>query len=319
MPKFWDFLVKRYPFVHFLNQWLITFTLPGLDGIPVYKITRFFIQEIRANSLSIRSRAIAFSFFLSLFPAILFLISIIPFALMLFNAQNIDTYILKLINNVSPSPQVYEFLASFIEPLLKDLVHNTRASLLTTTLLLTIFLTSNGVVAMMSSFDKSYDNYHKRNTLQTRLVALKITFLIMIMFLISLLAVIIGGDVLDYLLKTLNIDNTITNILFTVLGYLGIILLFFLSISLIYYYGPATKKKYRFISPGATVATLLSILASVGFSYYVQHFVRLNALFGSIGTIMILLIWLNVNAFVLLIGYEINVAVYYHKNKKNEL
>ncbi|HEY0262246.1 MAG TPA: YihY/virulence factor BrkB family protein, partial [Chitinophagales bacterium] len=262
MLNFWEFMVERYPLFRLLNQWLLTFTLPGLDGIPVYKITRFFVREIRANSLTLRARAVAYSFFLSLFPAILFLITVIPYVLLFFNVHNADTYILKMISDVSPGQQVYEFLASFIQPLLVDLVHNTRPSLLTTTFVLTIFLTSNGVMAMMSSFDKSYDHYEKRNALQARFVALKITLLIMLLFLVSFVIVVLGNHILDFVLQLLHIRSRFTNILFGVLSYLIIVILFFLTLSLIYYYGPATKKKYRFISPGATVATVLSILAS---------------------------------------------------------
>jgi membrane protein len=88
----------------------------------------------------------------------------------------------------------------------------------------------------------------------------------------------------------------------------------FWEFPLIYYYGPATKKKYRFISTGATVATALSILVSVGFSYWVSNFNKLNVIFGSIGTIMLLMIWLNLNSFVLLVGYEINASIYYNSN-----
>lgn len=316
MRNIWDYLMIRYPLLKALNKRFITFSLPGLDGVPVYRIMRFFVRETRSHSLSIRSRAIAYSFFLSLFPAIFFVFSVVPYGLLLFDVHNVDSYILKLVYDVSPSPQVYEFLTSYISPMLEDLVHNKRPSLLTTSFFLTILLTLNGVVAMMVSFDKGYDYYLKRNALQTRLVALKITFLIMLLFLVSILVVVIGGDLLDVLLQTLHINSAFANFIFSLLGYTGIVLLFFLSLSLIYYYGPATKEKYRFISPGATVATVLSILASVGFSYYVQNFVRLNNLFGSIGTVMILLIWLNVNAYVLLIGYEINVAVYHHRLRK---
>ena len=100
--------------------------------------------------------------------------------------------------------------------------------------------------------------------------------------------------------------------LFNFLRYVLILLMFFLGISLIYYYAPATKKKYKFISTGATVATVLSILVSVGFSYWVSNFNKLNVIFGSIGTIMLLMIWLNLNAFVLLIGYEINASIHYN-------
>jgi membrane protein len=95
-----------------------------------------------------------------------------------------------------------------------------------------------------------------------------------------------------------------------------IILLSLFSISLIYYYGPAVKKKYRFISTGSTLATVLSILTSVVFAYYLNHYARYSKLYGPIGTVLAILIWLNLNALVLLIGYEINVAIYYHRSIK---
>lgn len=293
-------------------------TLPGLDSVPLYRVAQFFISEIKSNSLAMRSKSIAYSFFLSLFPALVFIFTIIPYALVLINFPDLDVYILKTIKDISPSPEIFKFLKSFIEPLLTDLTRNKRPSLLTTTFLLTIFLTSNGVVAMMSSFDKTYEHYKRRNAIQTRVVALKITFLLVFLFTFSMILIVAGQDILELIFGYVNLKNGFTNFLLNFLRYSIIVLLFFFSISLIYYYGPATKKKYRFISTGATVATFLSILASVGFSYYVRHFVKLNSLFGSIGTVMILLIWMNLNAFVLLIGYEINAAIYYHKQTKNE-
>ena len=99
---------------------------------------------------------------------------------------------------------------------------------------------------------------------------------------------------------------------------MSIIMLSFLSISLIYYYGPAVKKKYRFISTGSTLATVLSILTSMVFSYYLNRYARYNKLYGSVGTVLAILIWLNLNALVLLIGYEINVAIYYHRSIKQK-
>ncbi len=160
--------------------------------------------------------------------------------------QNIDAYILKLIKDVSPSPEIFKFLKSFIQPFLSDLTQNKRPSLLTSTFILTIFLTSNGVVALMSSFDKSYDHYKKRNAIHTRIVALKITFLLVFLFIFSMALVVAGQDILELVLDYFHIQNTFTNILFNLIRYSTIILLFFFSISLIYYYGPATKKKYRF-------------------------------------------------------------------------
>lgn len=319
MKKIWQKILLENPHLEKWDKWMRVFTFPGLDGVPVYTVFTFFINEIRSNSLAVRAKSIAYSFFLSMFPALLFIFTLIPYVLILLNMQNIDAYILKLIKDISPSPEIFKFLKSFIQPFLSDLTQNKRPSLLTSTFILTIFLTSNGVVALMSSFDKSYDHYKKRNAFHTRIIALKITFLLVFLFIFSMGLVVAGQDILELVLDYFHIQNTFTNILFNLIRYSTIILLFFFSISLIYYYGPATKKKYRFISTGATVATFLSILASVGFSFYVKHFVKLNTLFGSIGTVMILMIWLNINAFVLLIGYEINAAIYYHKSNAEKM
>jgi membrane protein len=119
-------------------------------------------------------------------------------------------------------------------------------------------------MAMMSSFDKSYDHYKKRNALQGRMVALQITLLLMLLFIFSLGLVVLGQNLLSLLFTALAIKNVFTVFLLNLLRYALILLMFFLGISLIYYYGPATKKKYRFISTGATVATALSILSFGG-------------------------------------------------------
>lgn len=309
MNELWAKLAERYPFLIDVVVKLKTFTLPGFDKIPVYDVVRFFIAEIRANSLGMRSRAVAFSFFLALFPALTFVFSLIPYIPYL---NNMDVYIMKILKEVLPNNEIYAFVSSFTEPLLRDLAKHKRTGLLTGSIFLVLFLTSNGVMAMLSSFDKTYDNYKKRNALQTRLIALKITLLLILLFFFSVVLIVLGQDFLSFILKALGIKNKITQLLISLLRYVLLILMFFFALSLIYYYGPATKKKYRFISTGATVATLLSILISFGFSYWVSNFNKLNVIFGSIGTIMLLLIWLNVNSFVLLIGYEINASIHYN-------
>lgn len=292
-----------------------SFTLPGFDGIPVLDVYRFFVQEIRANSLSIRSRAVAFSFFLAFFPALTFLFSLIPYIPYF---SHLDVSVMKFLREVLPDKETYTFISSFTEPLLRDLARNKRGGLLTGSIVMVLFLTSNGVMAMMSSFDKSYDHYKKRNALQGRFVALQITFLLMLLFVFSLGLIILGQELLQWMFKALAIKSAFTVYLLNILRYVLFVLMFFFGISLIYYYGPATQKKYRFISTGATVATVLSVLVSLGFSYWVGNFNRLNVIFGSIGTIMLLMIWLNINSFVLLVGYEINASIFYNKNLRTK-
>jgi membrane protein len=317
MKTLWKNILTQYPFLLRIGVRLRNFTLPGFDGIPVFVVFRFFIAEIRANSLPTRSKAVAFSFFLAIFPALTFIFSLIPY-LPFFN--NLDVSILNLLKEILPNKETYAFIKSFIQPLLEDLAKNKRGGLLTGSGLLVLFLTSNGVMAIMSSFDKAYDHYKQRNAFQSRLIAFKITFLLFTLFFFSIILIILGQDLFALLLDKLQIFSTFTQVLLNLLRYVLIILLFFFSISLIYYYGPATKTKYKFISTGATVATVLSILISLGFSYWVSNFNKLNVIFGSIGTIMLLMIWLNINSFVLLIGYEINASIHYNSLlRKREL
>lgn len=309
MKEIWAELAERYPFLMTFMIKAKTFTLPGFDGIPLFDVYQFFIAEIRANSLPTRSKSIAFSFFLAIFPALTFVFSLIPYIPYF---SDMDDKIMEFLRQVLPNKETYAFMKSFIQPLLKDLAKHKRGGLLTGSVFMVIFLTSNGVMAMMSSFDKSYDHYKKRNAIHSRLVALQITVLLVILFIFSLGLVILGQDILAYVFDVLKIKSAFTHLLLNFLRYALILLMFFLGISLIYYYGPATKKKYKFISTGATVATVLSILVSIGFSYWVSNFNKLNVIFGSIGTIMLLMIWLNLNAFVLLIGYEINASIHYN-------
>ncbi len=309
LQEYWAKLAERYPFLIDALVKAKTFTLPGFDGIAVYEVYKFFIAEIRANSLPTRSKAIAFSFFLAIFPALVFVFSLIPY-LPYFN--DMDVKIMEFLRQVLPNKETFTFIQSFLEPLLRDLAKHKRGGLLTGSVLLVLFLTSNGVMAMMSSFDKSYDHYKKRNAIQSRLVALQITMLLVILFIFSLGLIILGQDLLAFVFDVLRIKSKFTHLLLNLIRYILILLMFFFAISLIYYYGPATKKKYKFISTGATVATVLSILVSFGFSYWVSNFNKLNVIFGSIGTIMLLMIWLNLNSFVLLIGYEINASIFYN-------
>ncbi|MCS6935724.1 MAG: YihY/virulence factor BrkB family protein, partial [Chitinophagales bacterium] len=185
-------------------------------------------------------------------------------------------------------------------------------------MVMVIMLTSDGVMAMMSSFDKNYEHYRRRNPIQSRIVALQITFLLMLLFLLSVVLIVAGQEIFGLLFKWLGIKSRMAALGLLLLRYGLLILTFFFGLSLIYYYGPATRKKYRFISAGATVATLLSLLVSVGFSYWVSNFNKLNVVFGSIGTVMLLMIWLNVNSFVLLIGYEINASIYYNRTLRTK-
>jgi membrane protein len=314
MYKFWKQLTKKYPLLAKWEVKALAFTLPGFEGVPVYDVYKFFVAEISSNSMSNRSKSIAFSFFMAIFPSLTFVFTLIPF---LPYFRNLDTHIMVFLKSVLPNQETYNFVRTFLEPILRDLAKHKRGGLLTGSLLLVLFLMSNGVISMLHSFDKTNEHYKKRTGWQNRLLAVRITFLLMALFLFSIVLIVLGEEVIKLFSHALNIENKIVHTLLDVVRYTLIVLLFFFSLSLIYYYGPNTKKKYKFISVGATVATLLSVLISAFFSYYVNNISRLNVVFGSIGTIMLLMVWLNINAFVLLIGYEINASIFYNKSQRS--
>ena len=151
-----------------------------------------------------------------------------------------------------------------------------------------------------------------------RLVALKLTILLFFLFVSSVVLLIAGETIMSFLLAKMHILNQFTSILLNILRYLIILLLFFFSISSIYYYGPSSKKQWKFITPGSTLATFGSIIASLIFSNYISGFDKYNTIYGIFGSIILFLGWLYVNAFVLLIGFELNAAIYYQSIFLNE-
>ncbi len=262
MNKFRNQVIKRYPFLLKWEARARAFTIPGFEGVPVYDVYKFFVAEISSNSMSNRSKSIAFSFFMAIFPSLTFVFTLIPF---LPYFRNLDTHILVFLKNVLPNQETYNFVRTFLEPILRDLAKHKRGGLLTGSLLLVLFLMSNGVISMLHSFDKNNEHYKKRTGWQNRLLAVRITFLLMALFLFSIILIVLGEEVIKLFSHLVHIENKIVHTLLDILRYTLIVLLFFFSLSLIYYYGPNTKKKYKFISVGATVATLLYYLYPLSF------------------------------------------------------
>src|SRR5579863_9020754 len=194
MRKFWKKLKARYPFLIKWEKWAKTFTLPGLDGIPLYDVSSFFIAEIKSNSIPARSKSIAFSFFLAIFPTLVAVFSLIPY---LPYFRDLDTNILKILHQILPNEETYNFIKSFIQPLLKDLARHKRGGLLTGSIFLVLFLMSNGVQAMLQSFNKSHAHYKQRNEFQARWVALKITGLLMLLLLFSIALIVVGEEMIS--------------------------------------------------------------------------------------------------------------------------
>lgn len=273
-------------------------SLPGFSSIPLYDVVKFFIGQVRTIGMTERASSIAFNFFMAIPPAIIFLFTLIPFFPI---SDKFQEQMFGLIREVIPGEKDNATLISF----LKDFINNPRNGLLSFSFVLSMFFSSNAVMGIMRSFDKNYIGFRKRSDFQKRLVALRITFVLFIIVIACIMLLIGQKEVL----RIIGIQNeTVRNIIINT-RWLVIIMLFFFWISYIYRHAPAVHKKWKMISPGSILATFLMLLLTFLFSWWVSRFGNYNQVYGSIGTVLILMILIFINSLTLLIGFELNVSI----------
>ncbi|MGZ8511040.1 MAG: YihY/virulence factor BrkB family protein, partial [Chitinophagaceae bacterium] len=265
--------------------------LPGFQGIPLFDVIRFFFLQARKTGFTERAAAIAFNFTMTIPPAIIFLFTLIPYLPI---SQEFINQMFSLIKDVMPGEKNNGRLIKF----LSDIFNNPRTGLLSTGFLLAMFFSSNAIMGIMQSFDRNYIGFTKRKGLQERFVALRLTFVLFILFFISILALMMQGSVLRWL----GITNTTLIVVIHNLRWIVIILMFFFAISLIYRYAPSVQKRWKLVNPGSILATLMMLSFTAAFSWWVSNFSNYNELYGSISTVLILMLLIYFNSLVLLIG-----------------
>lgn len=285
-------------------------SLPGFDDVPLYDVARFFMSDMKQETVTMMAKGTAFTFFLALFPALMFLLSVIAYL----PIANLQETLVTIMHEILPHGT-----STLLNNIIEDIVIRRRVDVLSLVFFLAIFISSNGMMSIMSSFDRSQsfsEVFRSRSGLAKRFTALKLTVLLLIMMVFSLALIVAGNQLIVLLLESFHILNMLNVFLFTTLKYVIIILLFLNSISLIYYYGPAMNKKWRFLTPGSLMATVISIGISIIFSLFVNKFVQTNTLYGSIWAVVALQIWIYLNTMALLIGFELNVSIEYNKRKR---
>ena len=245
-----------------------------------------------------RASAIAYNFFMAIPPALIFLFTLIPFLPI---SKEFEQSLYSLIRDVIPGEKDNAVLIHFLE----DFINKPRNGLLSLGFILSLFFSSNAMMGIMRSFDKNYIGFKKRTGLDKRLVAIKITLFLFVFVFISILLLIGQGQVLKFLgIQNATVRNLILNT-----RWLIIIFLFCASISYIYRHAPAVHKKWKLINPGSILASFLMLGMTFLFSWWVSRFGNYNQLYGSIGTVLILMVLIFINSLVLLIGFELNVSI----------
>lgn len=292
--------IRYSPAVVMVRQWTQQSTMPGFGGIPIYDVFIFLRTELKKESLIVRANAMAFSFLLSLFPAIIFLFTLLPYL----SIENLIETLKRSILEIMPAQG-----ANYLFQTIDELTSIPREGLLSIGLVLALFFASNGIQTMLRGFYKSYEvSFRHRSGLQTRWTSIRITIFLGILLISSMVLLVIGRGTIVVILNAAGIA-WLDPYAITSLRWVVLIALYYTGFSIIYRYGPALKQKLHFFSPGATMATVLTILSSVIFSFYVSKFNTYNKIYGSLGALIITMLWMQINSIIILIGYELNASI----------
>jgi membrane protein len=274
--------------------------LPGFEGVPLYAILRFLRKEIQFIPLRERAAAIAYNFIMSVPPTCLFLFTLIP-NLPFVSKRTIRKQLHDLIRDIIPAKAYNSGLINFVDSFL----NGSKIGIISFGFLLSLFFASNAMMGVMNTFNRNYPGFGTIRGLHKRWVALKLTTLLFSLLVICLLLLGTQKSLLTYI----GIENATIKEIILYAKWVIIIALIFYSFAFIYRYAPSTHKRWGLISPGAVIATILSLIATIGFSLFVNAFGRYNVLYGSIGTIMVVMILIFINSFIVLVGFEFNRSI----------
>jgi membrane protein len=275
--------------------------LPGFDGAPLDMVVKLAVKGLFGRGVLVtRASSIAFNMLMALLPAAIFLFTLIPFIPL----PNFQTELVKMFENILP-----ENAYSFLEASIVDMITNRSGGLLVLMFIATIIFSTNGIHALMHAFNVTAHGFQSRTWLQQRKIAVFLLLSILLMFTIAGTLIILNRSVVDNLVKIGVLRLNFVFYILMIFKWILIVVILFLAISALYYLVPAKKKVFRFISPGSILATALFIITSLGFSAYANNFGQWNKLYGSIGTLIVLMIWLYLNSLALLVGFELNVSI----------
>jgi len=278
--------------------------LPFFDGEPLYNVALFFWKGIVDGAISTRASAIAFNFILAIFPAIIFVFTLIPYI----PITNFQQQLLILLQSILPHDA---FVA--IQGTIEDIITRPRGGLLSFGFLAAFVFATNGIVSVIAAFNGTIHAIETRSWINQRLVALFLAIIFTTLTTLSVALITASQLVMNFLVENGFLQTDFTYYLLLGGKWLVICALFFFGYAFLFYLAPAGKTKFRFISAGGTLATILTIITTIGFAYYINNFGKYNTLYGSIGTLVVVMLSFYFNALILLIGFELNVSVWHSR------
>jgi membrane protein len=287
-------------FVMPVFEWAKEVTLPGFDKNPLYDVGLLFFKGLKDGAINTRSAAVAFNLFLAIFPAIIFIFTLIP----ILPIQGFQDELLLLIQSIMPD-SVYGSIQKTIE----DIITIPHGSLLSFGFLLALYFSTNGIVSLINSFNASVNVTDSRSWIELHFISILLVLILSSLVAIGISLIIFTQKFLNIMVREGIMEQNFMYYLITIGKWIVILAIFYFAYSFLYYLAPARKSKWRFISAGGTLATALSILITLGFGFYIDHFGKYNALYGSIGTLPVVMLMIYFNCQALIIGFELNSGI----------
>lgn len=296
--------LSKIPIVKHLVALGKKITFSTLEGLSLYDIIELYVLGILKGAFSYRASAVAFSFFMALFPFALFILNLIPYI----PIENFQDDFLFFVEKGVP-PNTFEA----IELILRDIMNTSYKSLLSSGFILSIFLMTNGVNAMLGGFEMSTHITITRGFFRQYFIALAISIALSLILIITVASIVI----FEVIIQKIKLQGFISNDVHLIEWgrYLFVILMILITTSILYKFGTKETKNISFISYGAAFTTMLIVLTSYIFGIYVERFARYNELYGSIGTLLVLMFYIWINCMVLLLGFELNATINKLKRK----
>ncbi|GAA4309769.1 YihY/virulence factor BrkB family protein [Mucilaginibacter gynuensis] len=292
--------LSKFKFYQYFIDWTKTVIIPGFRPLPLYTVVVFFILELQERSLGNRASSLAYSFMLAVFPAIIFLFTLIAYI----PVDGFQKQFLSLVMLILPHDAYMAFRHT-----IDDIVKNQNGKLLSLGFISALYFATNGISNLMRAFNKSSLILETRTWLKRRWIALLLTVVISFAMLLAIVIMMAGQTVISFLQDHIYSKSHFWVYVIALSRWIIVVVIFFVALSILYRYGPAHKQKWKFINPGSVLATFLAVLTSIGFTYYINNFSSYNKVYGSIGTLIVVMLWMYINSLVILIGFELNASV----------
>ena len=302
MIKLQRILIETRP-IKYLISWSKKIVLPGFEGIPLYDVIVFFFKQTQQIGLNERAASVAFNFLMAVPPLFIFVFTLLSF---IPGSKVLYIEILILLKTIIPDQHTYIMIKSVMDDFFAA-----GTGTLSFGLLLALYFSSNATLTIMRTFRKSmlHIEIEERNFFQIRWSAIRLTSILVMLIIATIMIMLTQTIILTWIVDQLNIKNQLVDGLFKYGQLLVIFFLIFFAIGLTYRYAPHIQKKWKIRTPGAILATVLIIAFTYLFSFWVNNIATYNLIYGSLGSILILMFLVFVNSLVLLIGFELNVSI----------